>query len=260
MNEYQSDLQDLQIKIEGKIREFFPKRTEQTREQTTANKLITFVTVQITNLIFKEDFKSVRDTVIISTENPKSKEEVKSRVNEIIGNENVSGIAELKNNRGEKSKFKINVSKQKTLVDNKKCFPIGKLFKELKGSNDKNKHDKIDIKPFIPKRFLSESVRINLMAKDIRQERKEYSLIKSEKILTKTHVNFRKQKLDLLLKLKGQSKYVELDQFEAIGFDKEKWLHKYRALKNESFKEILRSIEMDNKMRRESFITSSNNK
>ena len=107
MNEYQSDLQDLQIKIEGKIREFFPKRTEQTREQTTANKLITFVTVQITNLIFKEDFKSVRDTVIISTENPKSKEEVKSRVNEIIGNENVSGIAELKNNRGEKSKFKI---------------------------------------------------------------------------------------------------------------------------------------------------------
>ena len=97
MNEYQSDLQDLQIKIEGKIREFFPLRTEQTREQTTANKLITFVTVQITNLIFKEDFKSVRDTVIISTENPKSKEEVKSRVNEIIGNENVSGIAELKN-------------------------------------------------------------------------------------------------------------------------------------------------------------------
>ena len=80
MNEYQSDLHELQIKIERKIRDYFPKRTEQTREQTTANKLIAFVTAQITNLILKDDFKSVRDTVIISTENPKSKEEVKSRV------------------------------------------------------------------------------------------------------------------------------------------------------------------------------------
>ena len=85
MNEYQSDLHELQIKIERKIRDYFPKRTEQTREQTTANKLIAFVTAQITNLILKDDFKSVRDTVIISTENPKTKEEVKSRVSEIIG-------------------------------------------------------------------------------------------------------------------------------------------------------------------------------
>ena len=92
MNEYQSDLHELQIKIERKIRDYFPKRTEQTREQTTANKLIAFVTAQITNLILKDDFKSVRDTVIISTENPKSKEEVKSRVSEIIGSENILGI------------------------------------------------------------------------------------------------------------------------------------------------------------------------
>ena len=220
MNEYQSDLHELQIKIERKIRDYFPKRTEQTREQTTANKLIAFVTAQITNLILKDDFKSVRDTVIISTENPKSKEEVKSRVSEIIGSENILGIAELKNNRGEKPKFKINVNKQKTVADNKKSFPIGKLFREIKVSNDKNKQDKIDIKPFVPKRLLSQSSRINLMAKNIRKERKEYSLIKSEKILTKTHVNFRDQKLELRLKLKGEKQFVELDQFEAPGFDK----------------------------------------
>ena len=249
MNEYQSDLHELQIKIERKIRDYFPKRTEQTREQTTANKLIAFVTAQITNLILKDDFKSVRDTVIISTENPKSKEEVKSRVSEIIGSENILGIAELKNNRGEKPKFKINVNKQKTVVDNKKSFPIGKLFREIKVSNDKNKQDKIDIKPFVPKRLLSQSSRINLMAKNIRKERKEYSLIKSEKILTKTHVNFREQKLQLLLKLKGQSKYVELDQFEAIGFEKEKWRQKYRALRVESVEEILGVLQRESNMK-----------
>ena len=240
MNAHQLDLHNLQIKIEGKINECFPARTRTV--QADAKKLKNFIKEQIADLILKEDFQSVRDTVLISTENPKSREQVKERVSEIIGKENISGIAELKNNRGEKSNYKIDFIKQKTVIDNENSFPIGKFFKKLDISNRKNKQDKFEVKPYIPKRFLTFSSRINLIAKDIRQERKDLG---AEKLLTKTHVNFREQKLELRLKLKGQKKFVELDQFEATGFDKAKWSHKFMAMKKESYKEIYESIGLN---------------
>ena len=99
MNAYQLDLHNLQIKIEGKINECFPARTRTV--QADAKKLKNFIKEQIADLILKEDFQSVRDTVLISTENPKSREQVIERVSEIIGKENISGIAELKNIRSE---------------------------------------------------------------------------------------------------------------------------------------------------------------
>ena len=126
MNAYQSDLHNLQIKLEGKINELFSTRTRNV--QADALNLKKFVKEQIANLILKEDFQSVRDTVLISTENPKSREEVKERVSEIIGKENISGIAELRNTRGEKSNYKVDFSKQKTIIDNENSFPIGKFF------------------------------------------------------------------------------------------------------------------------------------
>ena len=60
------------------------------------------------------------------------------------------------------------------------------------------------------------SSKINLIARDIRQERKDLG---AEKVLTKTHVNFRDQKLELRLKIKGEKQFVELDQFEAPGLE-----------------------------------------
>ena len=240
MNAYQSDLHNLQIKLEGKINELFSTRTRNV--QADALNLKKFVKEQIANLILKEDFQSVRDTVLISTENPKSREEVKERVSEIIGKENISGIAELRNTRGEKSNYKVDFSKQKTIIDNENSFPIGKFFKKLNISNGKNRQDKIDVKPFIPKQFLTFSSKINLIARDIRQERKDLG---AEKVLTKTHINFREQKLELRLKIKGEKQFVELDQFEAPGFDKTKWSHKFMAMQKESYREIYESIGLN---------------
>ena len=102
--------------------------------------------------------------------------------------------------------------------------------------------DKIEVKPFIPKQFLTFSSKINLIARDIRQERKDLG---AEKVLTKTHINFMEQKLELRLKIKGEKQFVELDQFEAPGFDKTKWSHKFMAMQKESYREIYESIGLN---------------
>ena len=86
------------------------------------------------------------------------------------------------------------------------------------------------------------SSKINLIARDIRQERKDLG---AEKVLTKTHINFREQKLELRLKIKGEKQFVELDQFEAPGFDKTKWSHKFMAMQKESYREIYESIGLN---------------
>ena len=244
MNSFQTQklLDILQEAIITKISEYkglsdfgVGNKTEKKKIQDHFGTLETFVKNCIGQALAKSDFVNNKNSLLISCEKSLNSKEVKDRVDEIVGEENVAKIAELKSKNGRKSTFKVDF-KPKIANDNegnsKPTYTISKFYSGIKESNNNNTGNRIFGSNFVPKSALAQSSSLNKICKSMRENIPKE--IKSSKIFTRIKVNQNTMSLDVMLKNEGQLKFSPIEDFNISGFQRKKWVNEIEKAKKEN--------------------------
>ena len=213
--EVRSNSPDKQAKIEGKLKE--------TQD---------FVRKGVDKLLVKSDFQNVRSTLLVSSEKKVTTQVIKERVSDIVGNKNVIKITELKSKIGKNSTYKVDLSTkvasengQETQTGSlKPIFTVNKFFSGIKESNGKNSGNRIFGNMFVPKSALEYTKQLNKVGKEFRENVPQE--IQAQHVFTRTKIDYKNQKIELLVKKNGQQKFVSINDFNEIGFNKKHWLKK----------------------------------
>ena len=220
--EVRSTSPDKQAKIEGKHAEFQD-----------------FIKKSTDKLLVKSDFQNVRSTLLVSSEKKLKIEDIKERVSDIVGQKNVLKISELKSSVGKNSTYKVDLS-PKVASENdqetqngssKPTFTVNKFFSGIKDSNGKNGGNRIFGTPFVPKSALAFSSNINKIARSMRENVPQE--IQAQRVFTRTKIDYKNQKIELLIKRDGQQKFVLINDFNEEGFNKKHWLQKIQNVAKE---------------------------
>ena len=223
MNSYQFQeaIFNLHQEVSGEIRDIFPENWEEEEK----NKVLKKINNCFNKILVTNDFANVKAHLLVSSEKKISRENVKERIKEIVGEKNLEEVYELKNERSAKSNFKVELKKTPSLEDGTKVFPVAKFFKNIASSNKDNKGDKIFGSPFIPKSGLAQSTEINKLAKKIRSANND-----KRKLYTRIKLDYKESKIILMVKRDGAENFVELSEAKKKDAEKE-WLEEYKKIK-----------------------------
>ena len=232
MNSYQFQIAigTLRKEMIEAINKYMPDdKATKAEQKTRKTELIGTLGLLVHDILVKNDFQTVRSSLLISTEKENTVGEVEKKIHSMVGPKNVVSVTELKNSRSSKSNYKVDFKREAIIENGKKEYAVGKFFKNIAKVNKENKGNRLFAGPFIPKSALAASSKLNQLAREIREDSKDKT-----KLFTRTRIDFVKREVEITIKKEGGTKFVSLTDFNDDDFDQEKWGIKYDQILGEN--------------------------